>query len=289
MYNSVVIDWFQVPPSAIYLTQNLSLVRKFETRPTSEYRLRFDASSIMVSPDGNLVVTDRQLDRVSIYSSQGKAVLEMNMSLMGKPISGAQLSNGDVVIVREKSSMCVFGPNGKDKRVIKENMSKPCCIAVGADGNFMILDYDMKTVLIFCGKAYTKLGQVRVSYKSGSKWDKLAVNNEGHFFICAHKENCIYEFNTKGKRVAQYGRGGNHGAGELYWPRGLSVDNEGNLFVADSGNDCLQLMTTQGFWVNLRTPEGCKLKCPTDVAVTDDGNLCVLESTGTIKILQYAP
>ena len=181
MFGSLDIAYQKVPPSAIYLTQNLALVRKFETRPTSEYRLRFDASSIMVSPDGNLVVSDRQLDRVSVYNIMGKSILEMNMSLMGQPISGAQLNSGDIVIVREKSSMCVFGPNGKDKRVIKENMSKPCCIAVNSDGNFLVLDYDMKTIMTFCGKTYAKIGQVRVPYKMGSKWDKLVVNQDGNF------------------------------------------------------------------------------------------------------------
>ena len=82
------------------------------------------------------------------------------MSLMGKPSSAAQLKSGDVIIIREKSSMCVFGPNGRDKRVIKETLSKPCCIALDKDSSFLVLDYDLKTAIIFSTATFTKTGQV---------------------------------------------------------------------------------------------------------------------------------
>ena len=288
---SVDMQQHAVIPNDLCLRQNIALLRTFETRPTSDYRLRFDASSIAVCPDGSLIVTDRQLDRVCIYNHFGRCTLQINMSLMGKPISGLQLDNRDIVIVREKSSLCVFGPNGKDKRVIKESLSKPCCIALGKEGTFLVLDYDLKAVFIFCTRTYSKVAHIPVPYKTSSKWDKLTMSPNGHLYICAHKENCIYEFNGKGRRMGQYGRPGSQAAGQLYWPRGLAVLQDGSLLVADSGNDCLQLLVHNAFWLTLQPVEGEgeRLRCPTDVALVPDGSLAVLLSTGTVLVLHSAP
>lgn len=110
--------------------------------------------------DGNLVVTDRQLDRLALYSTEGTALLSVNMSLMGKPSSATQLASGELVVVREKANMCVFAANGRDKRIIKETLSKPCCVAQDKDGNFLVLDYDLKTASIYSSQSYTRTSQV---------------------------------------------------------------------------------------------------------------------------------
>ena len=286
LLGTMATSYSKVTQNPMRFIKKLTLIRQFPTRPAGICKCRFDASSLMLNSDDQLVVTDRQLDKVSIYSHEGKLQANICTTLMGKPLCGIQLPSGDIVIVREKPSLCVFGINGNDKRIIKEALSRPCCITLTHDGNFMVLDYDLRVVTTFCGKTFAKLSHVRVQYSKGSKLDKLAVKQNGHFYICVHKDSCIHEFSPRGRRLASYGHHGNSEPGELYWPRGLAMDHYGNLITVDSGNS-LQFVSVKGTWLYLNV--GKTLQNPTDVAMTRNGLICVLESTGIVKVFKYSP
>lgn len=47
VFGGLDVAYSKLQPSALSLSQNLTLLRRFETRPNMEYRLRYDASSVM--------------------------------------------------------------------------------------------------------------------------------------------------------------------------------------------------------------------------------------------------
>ncbi len=268
----------------------LNFCQCFQTRQ-EDTGTRFDASAIEVTPQGNIIVTDRQLDKIRILRQPGyKMIGELNAALMGKPICSLMTPAGDLVFSRDKQSVCVFDETGRHKTNIKDNLSKPCSLALGPDKLLYVLDYHLKMITKFCtSSSFTKVGHVKLNYHKGSIWDKIGINSQGSIYLSAHNENCIYEFTPLGQQLARYGRWGSSGAGDLYWPRGLCIDACDNVIIADTHNDRLQMLSPTGSFTLLQTPDSEPVTSPCDVAVTNDGYLLVLQKCGAVRVYEYHP
>ena len=81
------------------------------------------------------------------------------------------------------------------------------------------------------------------------------------------------------------------GEGELLDPRGVAVDADGNVYVADTGNARIKKFNPTGDFVGSWGAEGGaedQLREPTEIAIDNDGALVVLDSeTGWIR--RYSP
>ena len=81
------------------------------------------------------------------------------------------------------------------------------------------------------------------------------------------------------------------GDGELLDPRGVAVDADGNVYVADTGNARIKKFSPTGEFVGSWGAEGGEedqLREPTEIAIDNDGALVVLDSeTGWIR--RYSP
>jgi sugar lactone lactonase YvrE len=58
----------------------------------------------------------------------------------------------------------------------------------------------------------------------------------------------IVRFSKDGKYLSSFGKRGN-GPGEFTQPHGLALDSQGRLFVADRGNNRVQILTTEGKYI----------------------------------------
>jgi tripartite motif-containing protein 71 len=67
----------------------------------------------------------------------------------------------------------------------------------------------------------------------------IAVNHQGNILVSNGKSNEIELFDSNGDFIINVGSGGN-GDGQFNSPRGIAVDFEGNLYVADTGNYRIQ-------------------------------------------------
>ena len=109
-------------------------------------------------------------------------------------------------------------------------------------------------------------------------------------YLCSYADNCVYEFTPNGERLAAYGRWGSGStAGDLYWPRGMTVDAHDNVIVADTHNSRLQLLSPRGEWRLLAPTQRHRLHSPTDVALDGEGRIVVLEKSGALKMFIYSP
>lgn len=270
--------------------QHITLVTDFPTRcppPAADVGARFDSSSIASADNGGAVVSDRQLDRVAVFSRQGELLLTVPTTSLGKPISVETTADGDVVFSRDRRSVCVYSSSGQPRRTLKDGLSRPCGVCCGGpDRQLYVLDYASRTVSRYASD-YSRSGVIRLQYDRASVWDRLAVSSTGNLYVCSYTDNCVYEFTACGQRLAAAGRWGSGGAGDLYWPRGMCIDTHDNVIVADTHNDRLQLLSASGDWTVL-TPD-VALAAPTDVAVGQDGTLLVLEKAGVVKVFDYLP
>ena len=69
----------------------------------------------------------------------------------------------------------------------------------------------------------------------------VAVNQmgEGEVVVAEYHADCVSLFNPSGKKLRSFGKRGS-GQGEFVRPHGVAVDGEGNILVADCGNDRIQ-------------------------------------------------
>lgn len=288
-FGSFTLNQEKVVSSArVHPVQCIHFVRFLHTRPASSGH-RYDASSISADTHSNVIVTDRQLNQIVIHSPMGRTLKEVNTTGIGKPICAAITQQGALVCSRGKSSLCVFDREGNHTRVISSrSFRKPCSVTVSHDNNIYALDEDRKMVFKFCGQTFKKTSQVKISYEKSCVWDKIAINSYDHIILCAHSENCVYEYTAAGQKLAQYGRMGSRTAGELYWPRGMCVDAHDNIIIADTQNNRIQLLSPQGSWTILEATQQ-QMHSPTDVAVTSEGLLVVLEKNGNVLAFEYLP
>ncbi|MFN7937997.1 MAG: S-layer homology domain-containing protein [Bryobacteraceae bacterium] len=109
------------------------------------------------------------------------------------------------------------------------------------------------------------------------------INGNGTATIVAGTQNALSDTNGSGGPATQ---------AKLSWPRGLALDNEGNLYIADSLNHVVRKVTPSGTILNVAgvwKEEGfngnnipattAKLNGPIDVAVDGGGNLYIAEGS----------
>ena len=144
---------------------------------------------------------------------------------------------------------------------------------VDRDGNVWVTDArgrDGKGHQVFKfsadGKVLLVLGKAGVSGEGPDVFNQpsdVAVAANGDVFVAdGHDENSnarIVKFSKDGKFIKAWGKHGK-GAGEFEVPHGLAFDSRGRLFVADRGNNRIQIFDQEGKfleeWKQFSRPSG---------------------------------
>ncbi|MBM3213825.1 hypothetical protein FJZ36_02785 [Candidatus Poribacteria bacterium] len=124
---------------------------------------------------------------------------------------------------------------------------------------------------------------------------QIAVDAAGNLFVLdaerASRQNVI-KFSPDGKRAATFGRYGS-GDGEFDSPDDMAVGADGNVFVADTGNDRIVQFDNGGAFVRAFASQGLgsnEVTSPAYIAATLDNRLLVRDaSTFVRKELRSVP
>lgn len=145
-------------------------------------------------------------------------------------------------------------------------------------------------------KGYNGDGGPAVLARLNMPWG-IAVNTEGHIFIADTKNNVVRRVDAEGIITTYAGNGtkgygGDNGpatAAKLNGPKGIEVDKDGNLFIADEQNHVVRKVTPSGIittcagtGIRGASRDGvpataAMLTNPRDVAVDDAGNLYIID------------
>jgi DNA-binding beta-propeller fold protein YncE len=121
-------------------------------------------------------------------------------------------------------------------------------------------------------------------------WTPVAVKVvQGSAWVVDRSESRIIKFDAAGKQLFTFGGSGSK-PGFLSKPRDIAVLRDGTVYVADTGNDRIQVFTNDGVFLNIIGAEAGipELRNPTAVEVDDKGNLYILSSSAS-HILRVAP
>ncbi len=184
-------------------------------------------------------------------------------------------------------------------------------VAVDGSGNVYIADYTNNRIrkVGADGIISTIAGNGTIGY-SGDGGDAtaaqlkypygVAVDNSGNVFI-ADANYRIRKVSSDGMITTAVGSGvdGHSGDGGsatdalIYAPRGIAVDNDGNLYIAETGNNCIRKVTAAGIISTIAGVAGkstfgysgdggpataAQLYHPMSVAVDGGGNVYILDS-----------
>jgi virginiamycin B lyase len=95
----------------------------------------------------------------------------------------------------------------------------------------------------------------------------------------------VAKFSKDGKFIKQWGRTGS-GPGEFYVPHGIAMDSQGRIFVADRGNNRLQIFDQEGKLLDIWTQFGK----PCDVSIDANDTIYVVDSdsNSNLKTWKYS-
>jgi sugar lactone lactonase YvrE len=201
------------------------------------------------------------------------------------------------------------GFSGDGGQARNANLSFPRGLASDSAGNLFIADRDnnrIRRVDASTGVITTVAGNGRASFggDGGSAVSAglnlpsgVFVDAAGNLFIADSGNNRIRRVNTSGiittiagnGSSALSGDGGQATSAGISFPRTVIADSAGNIFIADSGNDCIRridgsgIITTiagngmEGFSGDDGPATGARLRFPEGLAI-DAGNLIIADT-----------
>ena len=186
----------------------------------------------------------------------------------------------------------------------------PVGIAVDASGNVYVGESDKIRKITPEGVVTTLAGSDAVGYAdgTGSEARFFAINDievdaSGNLYVADRNNNRIRKVTPEGvvTTFAGSGQGSADGVGtaaQFYQPSGLVLDDEGNLYVADSRNNLIRKITSEGVVTTVAgsgsfastdgTGTGASFSYPSGIALDAIGNLYISELFGH-KIRKITP
>jgi DNA-binding beta-propeller fold protein YncE len=167
------------------------------------------------------------------------------------------------------------GGSGEGPGQFKE----PCAVATDSEGDFYVTDFGGNRVEKFdpAGKLMFVFG---VSGKGPGEFNQpsgLFVDSVGNIYVCDtfnQPNSRIQKFDSDGKFIKEW----DHSLGG---PRGITGDNQGRIYVVDTGNHRVKVFDSDGNFLKEWGERGSgngKFDEPVGCAVDPEGNLYVADS-----------
>lgn len=220
------------------------------------------------------------------------------------PDSVAIGSKGNVVVT-EWGGHCVtvFSPRGEKLRSFGKQGSRegefdlPCGVAVDRDDTILVADCNNHRIQKFTakGKFLTAVGtQGKGPLQFGSPIGiAISTSSEGRVYIADKENGCVQILNSDLSYYSSFGRRG-IAEGEFAEMMHLACDNTGCVYVADGGNNRVQVFTDEGEFLRVfERPHGVgggeEVSHPWGVAVDITGTVYISErGRHCVSLLTYS-
>ncbi len=208
--------------------------------------------SIATDSQGNVYVVDSGgHDRIVKYDADGNYITQWGSYGSGEgqfqfPDDIAIDAHDHVYVADHNNNRIqVFSSSGVLIRQWSTNaIGNPSSISI-RDTNNIFVALNSDTVA-----RYDEFGQLIESWNSNLddslySWDQnVEVSDNGVVFVADSDSNTITKFTDQGELLSTIGSGGS-GDGQLNTPMGMAIDDDGNIVVADSGNNRIQIFEPQ--------------------------------------------
>lgn len=219
------------------------------TQPASENtKVLFQLAEpygMAVDSKGSLYVADQKVGAIFIFNTETRDVdlIKNRVHAHFQRIIGLAMDDGDRLFVSDPAlrHVLVFDASHKAEDVITEGMVEPGCLAIDRENRLLyVSDVDLDQVLV---------------YDADSLKLKRKMGTTGH----------KHELTTPG---------------DFARPGGLAVDADGNLYVADTLNNRIEIFDADGKFVSTFGKSGDGpgyFARPKGVAIDSDGHIWVAD------------
>jgi DNA-binding beta-propeller fold protein YncE len=265
---------------------------------------------ITVGPAGNIYVADVRNSRVQKFSPGGNFILQWGKKGSGegqfeKPVGVAVDAEGKVYVSDyDLDRIQVFSPNGAFLAQWEVTGKGEVTVAAGIGidrntGAIYLAEFYGKRVEKFTpdGKFIAQVGRPgRVMGGALHYPTDVHLDQKGGVYVADAYNNRIQKFDKNGVFRAKWGGPFGLGipGGWRGWfrvPSGVAVDGGGRIYVADSANQRVVVMSAEGrFLAQWKTGQESVLFSPTRVAVGKDGTIYAVDTArDRIVALNYRP
>jgi len=177
----------------------------------------------------------------------------------------ADSHNNSVRKIDKHGNVSTLAGNGQvgaaDGKGASASFFFPLALAVSQTGNIYVADTRNNLIrkITLNGEVETIAGKDSLSFDNP---EGIAVDKDENIFV-SDRNNQIFKIDQAGKITLFAGTGiagtsdGYRLKASFYLPKGLAFDNDGNLFVSDSFNNCIRKITRDGV---VSTLAGCGRK-----------------------------
>jgi sugar lactone lactonase YvrE len=234
------------------------------------------------------------------YSGDGGAA---TAAMLGYP-SGITVDGKGNVYIADMGNNCIriVSPSGIIKTFVKFPISAGVAsVAMDNKGNLYVAGCDNNQVYkggtIIAGNGFGSLTatggfsgdggaaiDAELWYPSG-----VAVDGSGYVYILDYMNNRVRKVSPSGiistfagnGRIGYSGDGGAATNAELNYPQGIAVDNNGNVYISDGGNNRVRKVTPSGIINTI-----AQLNEPGALTVDGIGNVYIANGNRISKVIQ---
>ncbi|MDX9753869.1 MAG: SMP-30/gluconolactonase/LRE family protein, partial [bacterium] len=209
---------------------------------------------IAVGPDGTIYVTDTWYNsqnppvngRIVRFKPDGTplpSILPASNAPFFYPRGVAVSSNGNIFVADTgQNRIVLFDAQGQFVRILGENaFTEPVGITVGPDGLVYVCDVGGQRVVSFTQEGQYVRHWAIMGWNASNElplpWIEpyIAVDQQGSVYVTDASTNTIHKLYKEGQKVVQAGGKGT-GRNQLNAPKGITIDEAGNVYIADSRN-----------------------------------------------------
>ncbi len=226
-------------------------------------QLNIAGGGLTVNASGEVLVVERNNNRVQVFSAEGKFIRAFGKAGSGpaqldRP-GGVAVNFAGIAFVTDASNnrVQVFGSDGRFMCTIGQKgrgdgqFEEPKGIAVSISGDIYVTDCSTHRVQLFRSdgtfiRAWGTRGAGNGEFNGPSG---IAVATTGDVYVSDTGNHRMQVFRADGQFVSAFGSRGTE-AGHFNSPRSVSVSSAGDVFVADSWNHRIQMFRSDGAFVN---------------------------------------
>jgi DNA-binding beta-propeller fold protein YncE len=281
-------------------------IREFGTNGSQRGQLSRPQSIALTSND-EIVVADTGNNRIQVFGIEGNFLFAFGNSGMRRgefkrPVAVA-VDQSDFILVADADNkrIQVFSPRGI-YRFYMPLTSSPTDIAIDRKNNVhVLLSGEGKIAKTRLAKRNKPFEFFACNYNQKNYTQEavgMAVDYRGDVYITENDEHSIKKIDDKGKVLLSFGSEGD-GRGQFDRPNGITADQEGNIYVADSRNKRVQVLNIAGsdkkemnIWYSNITNIDYDSQLPTedhivDVSVNKNGEVFVLSEKGHVIVQSH--
>ena len=233
-------------------------VRSFGSRGNGPRQLDTPCG-VALTATGDILVCDSNNHRLRLFSplgvpletvgSKGKKSLQFNEPVgvavhpRSNKIYVTEFRNNRVQILNEDFTFSSkFGQTGSGCG----EFMRPYGVAFDSQGRVYVTERYNHRVQVFSerGEYLEQFGVAGDEEKDGKLHEPIgiAIDSQDCVYVCDTARNVVRVFTLDGQHVRSWGGGCGQGAGHFQSPFDVAVDRDRTLYIADSGNGCVQII-----------------------------------------------